>query len=148
VRLDAGRPKRERPGPVSVEWQGQKPCEKLFEDVQIRIARCTFPPGSVHVRHSHPGCLSYVLSGGGKGQIQDKKGTRQIEVRTDTITNSPPIHSHELTNTGDTTLRYLIIEQEIRAGEWCRADRGQPVRAYRLFDRAGDRAEFRVLNVE
>ena len=100
------------PDALSVEWQGQKPCEKLFEDAQIRIARCTFPPGSMHVRHSHPGYFSYVLSGGGKGQIQDEKGTRQIEVRTDTVTNNPPIHWHELTNIGDTTLRYLIIERK------------------------------------
>ena len=99
------------PDALSVEWQGQKPCEKLFEDAQIRIARCTFPPGAVHVRHSHPGYLSYVLSGG-KGQIQDEKGTRQVEVRTDTMTNSPPIPWHELTNTGDTTLRYLVIERK------------------------------------
>jgi quercetin dioxygenase-like cupin family protein len=90
----------------------QKPCAALFEDAQIRIARCTFPPGSLYVRHSHPGYLSYVLSGGGQGRIQGKKATRQIEVRTDTIANSPPIHWHELTNTGDTTLPYLIIERK------------------------------------
>jgi quercetin dioxygenase-like cupin family protein len=99
------------PDALSVEWQGQKPCEKAFEDAQIRIARCTFPPGSKHVHHSHPGYLSYVLSGG-KTQIQDEKGTRQVEARTDTYTNSPPISWHELTNTGDTTLRYLIIERK------------------------------------
>jgi len=36
------------PDALSVEWQGQKPCEKLFEDAQIHIAvvrspreRCT-----------------------------------------------------------------------------------------------------------
>ena len=80
----------------------------------IRIARCTFPPGAVHVRHSHPGYLSYVL-GGGKGQIQDEKGTRQVEVRTDTYTNSSPITWHELTNTGDTTLRYLVVERKYEA---------------------------------
>ena len=99
------------PDALSVEWQGQKPCEKVFEDAQTRIARCTFPPGSKHVRHSHPGYLSYVL-GGGKAQIQDEKGTRQVEVRTDTYTNSSPISWHELTNTGDTTLRYLVIERK------------------------------------
>ena len=70
------------PDGLSVEWQGQKPCEKLFEDSQIRVARCTFPPGSKHVRHSHPGYSSYVLSGG-KAQIQDEKGTRRAEPRTD-----------------------------------------------------------------
>ena len=98
------------PDALSVEWQGQKPCEKLFEDAQIRVARCAFPPGAMHLRHSHPGYLSYVLSGG-KGQIQDEKGTRQIEVRADTYTNSDPIAWHELTNIGDTTLRYLVIER-------------------------------------
>jgi hypothetical protein len=99
------------PDALSVEWQGQKPCEKLFEDAQIRIARCIFPSGTLHVRHSHPGYFTYAL-GGGKGQIQDEKGTRQIEVRADTYTNSTPIPWHELTNTGDTTLRYLVIERK------------------------------------
>jgi len=99
------------PDALSVEWQGERPCERLFEDAQIRVARCTFPPGTAHVRHSHPGYLSYVLSGG-KGQIQDEKGTRQVEVRADTHTNNSPIPWHELTNTGDTTLRYLIIERK------------------------------------
>jgi quercetin dioxygenase-like cupin family protein len=99
------------PDALSVEWQGQKPCEKLFEDAQIRIARCTFPPGSKHVRHSHPGYSSYVLSGG-KALIQDEKGTRQVEPRTDAFLNSPPTPWHELTNTGDTTLRYLVIERK------------------------------------
>jgi hypothetical protein len=42
------------PDALSVEWQGKKPCEKLFEDAQIRIMRCTFPPGAMHVCHSHP----------------------------------------------------------------------------------------------
>ena len=28
------------PDALSVEWQGQKPCEKLFEDNQVRISRC------------------------------------------------------------------------------------------------------------
>ena len=32
------------PDALSVEWQGKKPCEKLYEDSQIRVARCTFPP--------------------------------------------------------------------------------------------------------
>ncbi len=99
------------PDALSVEWQGQKPCEKLFEDTQTLVARCTFPPGAMHVRHSHPGYSSYVLSGG-KAQIEDEKGKRQVEVRTDSITNSPPIPWHELTNIGDTPLRFLIVERK------------------------------------
>src|SRR5262244_4431547 len=53
------------PDALSVEWQGQKPCEKLFEDDQVRISRCSFPPGATHVCHSHPAYLFYVLSGSG-----------------------------------------------------------------------------------
>jgi hypothetical protein len=42
------------PDAFSVEWQGKHACQKLYEDAQIRIGRCTFPPGSVHLCHSHP----------------------------------------------------------------------------------------------
>lgn len=31
------------PGALAVEWEGKKPCEKLFEDEHIRVARCTSP---------------------------------------------------------------------------------------------------------
>src|SRR6478609_12206131 len=67
------------PDALSVEWQGKKPCEKLFDDAQVRVARCTFPPGAVHVCHSHPGYLAYVVSGG-QGQVEDEKGKRKINV--------------------------------------------------------------------
>jgi quercetin dioxygenase-like cupin family protein len=99
------------PDSLSVEWQGQKPCEKLYEDAQLLVARCTFPPGSKHVKHFHPGVLSYVLSGG-KAQIEDAKGTRQVEPRTGSYNNSPPVPWHELTNVGDTTISYLLIERK------------------------------------
>jgi quercetin dioxygenase-like cupin family protein len=107
------------PNALSVEWQGQKPCEKLYEDAQILIARCTFPPGSKHLKHSHPGYFSYALSGG-KVQIEDAKGTRQLEPRTGSYANSPPIPWHELTNVGDTTVSYLVVERKyepVTAGE-------------------------------
>ena len=101
----------EIPDALSVEWQGNKPCDNLYEDTQIRIARCTFPPGAVHTRHSHPGYFSYILSGG-KGQVQDAQGTRNVEPQTDGFSNSAPLPWHELTNKGDTTLRYLIVERK------------------------------------
>jgi hypothetical protein len=61
------------PDALSVEWQGKKPCEKLFEDAQVRVARCTFPPGTVHVCHSHPSYIAYFLHGG-QVQLKDEKG--------------------------------------------------------------------------
>ena len=77
------------PDALSVEWQGQKPCEKLFEDDQVRISRCSFPPGATHVCHSHPAYLFYVLSGG-KAQVRDEKGTREVEIRSGRNVDAPP----------------------------------------------------------
>jgi quercetin dioxygenase-like cupin family protein len=99
------------PDALSVEWQGKKPCEKLFEDAQVRIARCTFPPGVVHVCHSHPAYLSYVLSGG-EGQVQDEKGTRKVDVVTGALLDVPPTPWHEFANVGSTTLQFLVVEKK------------------------------------
>jgi quercetin dioxygenase-like cupin family protein len=76
------------PDALSVEWQGKKPCGKLFEDGQIRIARCTFPPGAGHACHSHPSNFTYVLSGG-QAQV-DEKGTRKINVVAGAFIDAPP----------------------------------------------------------
>jgi quercetin dioxygenase-like cupin family protein len=99
------------PDALSVEWQGKKPCEKLFEDAQVRVARCTFPPGAVHVCHSHPGYLSYVVSGG-QGQVQDEKGTRKIDVIAGALFDAPPIPWHEFANVGDTTIQFVVVEKK------------------------------------
>jgi len=99
------------PDALSVEWQGMKPCELLSEDPQIRIMRCTFPPGAKHVRHSHPGAFNYVL-GGGRVQVQDENGTRMAERPTGGYVDSPPVPWHEVTNVGDVTLQFLVIEKK------------------------------------
>jgi quercetin dioxygenase-like cupin family protein len=99
------------PDALSVEWQGKKLCEKLFEDAQVRVARCTFPPGAVHVCHSHPAYLSYVLSGG-QGRVQDEKGTRKVDVVTGTLADIPPIPWHEFANVGGTTVQFLNVEKK------------------------------------
>jgi len=99
------------PDALSVEWQGQRPCEKLYEDAQIRVLRCTFPPGAVHVRHSHPGNLVYVISGG-KSKVQDDEGTRERQPKTGGFSDGPPAPWHEVTNIGDTTLSYLVVEKK------------------------------------
>jgi quercetin dioxygenase-like cupin family protein len=75
---------------LSVEWQGKHLCEKLYEDAQVRVARCTFTPGAVHVCHAHPAYLSYVVSGG-QGQVQEAKGIRKVEVATGAFLNAQPV---------------------------------------------------------
>jgi quercetin dioxygenase-like cupin family protein len=99
---------------LSVEWQGQRPCEKLFEDAQIRVARCTFPPGAMHVCHSHPAYLSYVVSDG-RGQVQDEKGVRKIDVKTGAFLDAQPVPWHEFTNIGDTTIQFVVVEKKYQA---------------------------------
>ena len=103
------------PDALSVEWQGKPPCEKLFEDAQVRVARCTFPPGAMHVCHSHPSYLSYVVSGG-QAQIQDEKGVRKVNVVAGALADVPPTPWHELTNVGDTTLQFVVVEKKYQAG--------------------------------
>jgi quercetin dioxygenase-like cupin family protein len=102
------------PDALSVEWQGKKPCEKLFEDANVRVARCTFPPGAVHVCHSHPGYLSYVVSGG-QGQVEDEKGIRKINVTAGALVDVPPTPWHEFANVGDTTIQFVIVERKYQA---------------------------------
>ena len=99
------------PDALSVEWQGKKPCEKLHEDEQIRILRCTFPPGAKHVRLQHPANFVYALSGG-KLNTESTSGTREAEVGTDAYVLNKPVPWHEVTNTGDTTARFLVIEMK------------------------------------
>ena len=99
------------PDALSVEWQGKHPCEKLFEDAQIRVARCTFAPGVVHVCHSHPSYLTYVVTGG-QAQVQDDKGTRKIDVVAGAFANVASIPWHEYTNIGDTTIQYVVVEKK------------------------------------
>ena len=98
---------------MAVEWQGKKLCEKLHEDDQIRILRCTFPPGAKHLRHQHPASFGYWLSGG-KVEAQNASGTRLVETVTDVATLNHAIPWHEVTNVGDTTLRYLAIEMKYK----------------------------------
>ncbi len=99
------------PDALSVEWQGQHPCEKLYEDSEIRAMRCTLPPAAVHVRHSHPGNLVYTISGG-KTKVQDATGTREGQPKTGGFSNNPPTAWHEVTNVGDTTLKFLVVEKK------------------------------------
>jgi beta-alanine degradation protein BauB len=100
------------PDALEAGWKGQKTCEVLDEYEQVRVLRCTFPPGVGHERHSHPhGDFGYVLSGG-KMQVTDAKGTQVVEDKMGDHWVSGPIEWHEAVNVGDTTLSYLIVEMK------------------------------------
>ena len=102
------------PDALSVEWQGKKLCEKFFEDAQVRVVRCTFPPGSIHVCHSHPSYIGYFVSGG-QAQVQDEKGIRKADFANGAVIDVPPVSWHEFANVGDTTMQVLVVEKKYEA---------------------------------
>ena len=99
------------PDALAVKWEGKKPCENLYEDDKIRVIRCTFPPGSKHVRHSHPAHFGYALAAG-KISVASAKGTEEFEETPGLYWKGGPIEWHEATNIGDTTLQYLVVEKK------------------------------------
>jgi quercetin dioxygenase-like cupin family protein len=99
------------PDALEAGWKGEKTCENLHEDDQIRVLRCTFPPGIGHERHYHPRSFGYALSAG-KMQVTSAKGTETFEDKVGDNWVSDPIEWHEAVNVGDTTLSYLIVEMK------------------------------------
>lgn len=104
------------PGALAVEWEGKKPCEPLYEDDYLRVARCTFAKGVAHTCHSHPSYLLYTLSGG-DGAVQDEKGPRKVEAKAGTFTNVPPIPWHVFSNVGESTIQYIVIEKKYQPAQ-------------------------------
>ena len=99
----------ELPDPVAAGWQGESVCEVLREDAELRIFRCTFPPGVGHERHFHPRHFGYALSGGTM-RITSDAGTREVTLKTGSYFFNEGIAWHEGLNIGDTTVSYLMIE--------------------------------------
>ena len=97
------------PDPVAAGWQGESVCEVLREDSELRIFRCTFPPGVGHERHFHPRHFGYALSGGTM-RITSDAGTREVTLKTGSYFFSEGIAWHEGLNVGSTTVSYLMIE--------------------------------------
>ena len=101
------------PDALEVEWEGKKLCEQLHDDDQIRILRCIFPPGAKHVRHQHPAYFAYAL-GGGKLEVESSAGSAPFEPVAEASALSPPVSWHEVTNIGETTVRYIVVEMKYR----------------------------------
>ena len=102
------------PDPLTAGWHGKPVCEKLHDDDANRILRCTFPPGVGHERHFHPPHFGYAISGG-RAQITDAGGTREVQLETGSSFASDGVEWHEVLNVGETTIVYLIVEPKRRA---------------------------------
>lgn len=99
------------PDALTAGWQGQAVCELLQEDAASRMLLCTFPPGVGHERHYHPPHLGYVLDGGAM-LITEADGTRRADLPAGGSWQSDGIAWHEALNVGETTTRYLIVEEK------------------------------------
>ncbi len=97
------------PGPLAAGWRGQPVCMKLHETTEVRVLRCTFPPGVGHERHFHPRHFGYALAGGTM-EVRDQNGTRRVDIVVGSYFSSEGIDWHEVLNVGDTVVQYLMIE--------------------------------------
>ena len=97
------------PGPLEAGWNGKPVCEKLHEDTEYRVLRCTFPPNVGHERHFHSRNFGYVVAGG-RMRITDASGTVEKELVAGTSSESAGVEWHEVLNIGSTTVVYLMFE--------------------------------------
>ena len=97
------------PDPLAAGWNGVSVCERLREDRDHRILRCSFAPSVGHERHFHKRHFGYALSGG-RMRITDSSGTREVDLATGSTFSSDGVQWHEVVNIGDTTVVYLIVE--------------------------------------
>ncbi|NND00544.1 MAG: cupin domain-containing protein [Gammaproteobacteria bacterium] len=98
--------------PLTAGWQGEAVCERLHEDFEQRILRCSFAPGVGHEKHFHAPHFGYALSGG-KMRLTDRRGVREVDLVTGSSYTSEGVEWHEVLNVGDTTVRYLIVEKKL-----------------------------------
>lgn len=97
------------PDPLAAGWNGVPVCDKLHEDSDHRILRCSFPPSVGHERHFHVRHFGYAIAGG-RMRITDSSGTREVDPATGSSFASDGVAWHEVLNIGDSTVVYLIIE--------------------------------------
>ena len=97
------------PDPLEAGWKNQKVCALLEERKDMRVLKCTFPPGVGHERHYHEPHFGYALSGS-TFRITDTTGTREVVLRTGSYFTSDGVPWHDVLNIGDSTAVYLIFE--------------------------------------
>lgn len=98
------------PDTIEAGWKGKPVCEVLYQDDKIRTGTCTYPPGIGQDRHTHGPYFTYVVSGGTL-QVTTMSGTRESTSITGNSGKSDGVKWHELLNVGETTVKFLFIEQ-------------------------------------
>ena len=95
--------------PLEAGWNGVPVCKKLHEDSDHRILQCAFPPSVGHERHFHKRHFGFAIAGG-RMQITDSRGIREVDLATGSSYSSDGVAWHEVFNIGESTVVYLIIE--------------------------------------
>lgn len=103
------------PDPLDAGWKGEKVCELLRENDEMRALRCTFAPGEGHERHFHAPHFGYILEGSTM-RITDKNGVREQALATGGTWWSDGVDWHEAVNIGDRVSVYIIVEPKNEAG--------------------------------
>jgi quercetin dioxygenase-like cupin family protein len=103
------KPKIALPDPFEAGWKGEKVCEVLKDNAELRVLKCTFAPGIGHEKHYHNKHFGYTLVGS-RFKIKDTTGIREVNVPTGYSFSNEGISWHEVLNIGDETAVFLIIE--------------------------------------
>lgn len=106
---DVASPAVAPPDAFDAGWHGEKVCERLFENEFLRTARCTFPPGVGHERHTHKPHWGIIVEGSTM-RTTDANGVVERELKSGSTWWSDGIAWHEALNIGETTGVYIIIE--------------------------------------
>ena len=99
----------ELPDPLEAGWKGEKVCEVLEDNDELRVLKCTFPPGVGHEKHYHEPHFGYTLKGG-TFKIEDSEGVREVNIPDGYSFSNPTRNEHQVQNIGDSTAVFLIIE--------------------------------------
>lgn len=108
------------PSALCAGWRGERVCELLSEDAQVRVLRCTFAPGVGHEPHYHPPHVGYILEGESVMRTITAAGEQTRPLAAGSSWVSDVEVRHAALNVGDQTMRYLIIEKkyaDTRAGD-------------------------------
>jgi quercetin dioxygenase-like cupin family protein len=103
------KPKITLPDPFEAGWKGEKVCEVLEDNAELRVLKCTFAPGTGHEKHYHNKHFGYTLVGS-RFKIKDTTGSREVNVPTGYSFSNEGISWHEVLNIGDEIAVFLIIE--------------------------------------
>ena len=97
------------PDPYQAGWEGEKVCEVLEDNEELRVLKCTFPAGVGHEKHYHNPHFGYALVGG-TFKMDDASGIREVSFPTGYSWSKDEVSEHQVLNVGDSTSVFLIIE--------------------------------------